>query len=400
MSPPPLLLLSVDVILGPAALEYISDFFTRHNRTLDSLITLIQLAYMKHFSVDPLTSLLYSTPSGPSSALLEAALTSILATNETAMEGISGADAAKEKIIELIDESRSKIQKRYKSMRIAFNLTRLMQLFFVREGLTQGQASEENIKTVAAEMADWIDNFLRNLLLERLEDIPLWEVWYTGMTPFPSELVNPSIRASLLSGLLRPLEFASPSSTSPNANTPGAKVAEMTTVVSDESLWRLPDTSILFRRYLDSGRLINVYDWFESFQAVLETQREEVKKERARGRGKGRKSGSSSLPSKGKGRGGGKASATATLKRSPTKKAQQSPTKNQKGKQRQQPEEGDDGMDEGEDDEEEETEEKWQIKVQARFIRALHELDYLGFIKHTKRRADHVARTVFDINDE
>ncbi|RXW15562.1 hypothetical protein EST38_g10288 [Candolleomyces aberdarensis] len=469
-----------DVILGPAALEHISDFFTRHNRTLDSLITLIQLAYMKHFSVGPLTSLLYSTPSTPSPALLEAALTSILATNETAMDGISGADAAKEKIVELIDESRSKIQKRYKTIRIAFNLTRLMQLFFVGEGykglgwnlendlcaifggmflkrkekssglerslgylslilkklntdqlrrlsheiheflrlidaegddnlraaqtefsdLTQGQASDENHKTVAAEMADWIDDFLRNLLLERLEDIPLWEVWYTGMTPFPSELVNPSIRASLLSGLLRPLEFVSSSSTSSNANTPGAKATEMTTVVSDESLWRLPDTSILFRRYLDSGRLINVYDWFESFQAVLETQREEVKKERARGKGKGRKSGSSASPSKGKGRGGGKASATATPKRSPTKKAQQSPTKIQKGKQRQQPGDDDDVMDEDEEEEEEETEEKWQIEVQARFIRALHELDYLGFIKHTKRRADHVARTVFDINDE
>lgn len=34
--------------------------------------------------------------------------------------------------------------------------------------------------------------------------------------------------------------------------------------------------------------------------------------------------------------------------------------------------------------------------VQARFMRALHELDYMGFVKHGGRKAEHVARTVFD----
>ena len=47
----------------------------------------------------------------------------------------------------------------------------------------------------------------------------------------------------------------------------------------------------------------------------------------------------------------------------------------------------------------EEAEEQWRIQVQARFIRALQELDYLGFIKHTGRKADHVLRTVFDVGD-
>ena len=38
--------------------------------------------------------------------------------------------------------------------------------------------------------------------------------------------------------------------------------------------------------------------------------------------------------------------------------------------------------------------ERWKVEVFARFIRALHELDYLGFIKHTKRngKADHMLR--------
>jgi origin recognition complex subunit 3 len=76
------------------------------------------------------------------------------------------------------------------------------------ENLPQSQTSDENSKAVAAEVADWIDEFLgfvsfsgwplthphtafgssRNLMLERLEDIPLWEIWYMGMTPFPSEV--------------------------------------------------------------------------------------------------------------------------------------------------------------------------------------------------------------------
>ena len=38
--------------------------------------------------------------------------------------------------------------------------------------------------------------------------------------------------------------------------------------------------------------------------------------------------------------------------------------------------------------------ERWKVEFFARFIRALHELDYLGFIKHTKRngKADHMLR--------
>ena len=43
-----------------------------------------------------------------------------------------------------------------------------------------------------------------------------------------------------------------------------------------------------------------------------------------------------------------------------------------------------------------ENEEKWRLHVQARFIRALHELDFLGFVKHTGRKADHIVRTVYE----
>ena len=47
----------------------------------------------------------------------------------------------------------------------------------------------------------------------------------------------------------------------------------------------------------------------------------------------------------------------------------------------------------------EEAEEKWRMEVQARFMRALHELDFMGFVKHTGRKADHVMKTIYDIPD-
>ena len=161
-------------------------------------------------------------------------------------------------------------------------------------------------------------------------------------------MINPSIRASIISGLLHPLDYVNPDESKKHS-------AEM---------WELPDTSILFHRYLDSGKMINVYDWFESFAVVLESQKRHLKKlSNSNGSDGGSKA---PTPRKGKGKG--------------------------KGKQRQ----VDEDMDVDEDGEDEE---KWKMEVQARFIRSLHELDYLGFIKHTGRKADHVLRTVFDVAD-
>lgn len=165
-------------------------------------------------------------------------------------------------------------------------------------------------------------------------------------------MINPSIRASIISGLLFPLDYV-------NQDDSGKHPPE---------LWELPDTSIIFRRYLDSGKMINVYDWFESFAVVLENQKRHSKKSRTRSNG---------------------ASADSNM----------TPPRKSKGKQKQVDEDMDVDDDDdkvGQDDEEEE---RWKMEVQARFMRSLHELDYLGFIKHTGRKADHVLRTVFDVAD-
>lgn len=110
----------------------------------------------------------------------------------------------------------------------------------------------------------------------------------------------------------------------------------------EESLEDLPDTSILFKGYAGAGKMINVYDWFDHFRRVLEGQRARGTKEKGKGKGKGKKV------------------------------------------------------------EQEEDNEKWKLSVQARFMRALHELDYLGFIKHTSRggggrKGEYVLRTVLGV---
>lgn len=84
--------------------------------------------------------------------------------------------------------------------------------------------------------------------------------------------------------------------------------------------------------------MINVYDWYESFSQVIESQRSHL------------------APAVDDGNGG----------------------------------ESDGHVDEGDDEE-------WKMHVQARFVRALHTLDFVGLVKHTGRKAEHVVRTVHDV---
>lgn len=87
--------------------------------------------------------------------------------------------------------------------------------------------------------------------------------------------------------------------------------------------------------------MINVYDWYESFSQVIESQRSHL------------------APTDGHGHGGG-------------------------------------GESDGHDVDEEH-EEEWKMHVQARFVRALHTLDFVGLVKHTGRKAEHVMRTAYDV---
>jgi len=117
-------------------------------------------------------------------------------------------------------------------------------------------------------------------------------------------------------------------------------------------VWELSDTSILFKGYLEAGRMINVFDWYQSFAAVLETQRQK------------------------------RLEIGDQVDDSPSDGAVRDLTQS-----------NNDGV------MEELGNEKWEMEVQARFIRGIHELDFMGFLKHTGRKPDHVTRTVFDVSE-
>jgi origin recognition complex subunit 3 len=166
-------------------------------------------------------------------------------------------------------------------------------------------------------------------------------------------LIDPAPRAHITSALLHPESYADqiPYFAKSDGSVSNDVEGEAPAV------WELPDTSILFRGYLEAGRMINVFDWYQSFAAVLETQREKE------------------------------------LRAGDRKQADDSPCDEAAHGRRR-------GSDEEEmEDGEEMEDEKWGMEVQARFIRGVHELDFMGFLKHTGRKADHVTRTVFDVTE-
>ena len=107
------------------------------------------------------------------------------------------------------------------------------------------------------------------------------------------------------------------------------------------------DTCILYKLYVECGRMINMYDWFTAFGMILERGQhsengDNVHEPPAKKRG-GAKGGRVGLKAKGK-----KGGANATK------------------------------LD--------------QKEVQARFISGVAELQFMGFIKSTSRKTDHVMR--------
>ncbi|KAG1819051.1 origin recognition complex subunit 3 N-terminus-domain-containing protein [Suillus subaureus] len=410
-----------DIMIGPTAIDFAVDFFARHSSSLDGLLSILQLAHMKHFE-EPLSVLAPTHALERSNDAAKLLLTpdafpfldalfarvqesTLIAPVEHAT---SWRSATVDSLLSSVETARDTFRMRAKLLRVAFRLLLLVRQLMLVHGhktvqgdqtvpdlmclalrgrlgsvhghlcsvvrkLTAAQLEDfvrvvhdffgdvpEDVKTeenevisrvetaykmlcrdasaqeISGPLGNWLSEYFK-LRIVALEDAPLWDIWYTGSTPFPSELINPSPRASIIAGLIHPRDYMSPRQRS-----------------GDDEDDDLPDISILFKGYLESAKMINVYDWFESFVVFLEARKRRVGKTR--------------IPDGANG-----------ISRTPSRK---------KGKQKQVEVEVVD-EDAGEDEE-------WLMEVQARFIRALQELDYLGFIKHTGRKADHVMRTVFD----
>ncbi|KAG1732132.1 origin recognition complex subunit 3 N-terminus-domain-containing protein [Suillus lakei] len=409
-----------EIMMGPTTIDFAVEFFTRHSSSLDGLLSILHLTHMKHFE-EPLSVLAPAQALGRSEDAAKVLLTPDAFPFLNALfarvhkstlivpveHATSWRSATVDSLLSLTETARDSFRMRAKLLRVAFRLVLRVRQFMLAHGYKAGdqtvpdlmclalrgrlgsvygylcsiarelpatqledfvravhsffedipedvRAEEDEVisrvetaykmlgrnasaQDISGPLGNWLSEYFK-LRIVALEDAPLWDIWYTGSTPFPSELINPSPRASILAGLIHPQDYVSPGQRS-----------------GDDDDDDLPDISILFKGYLESAKMINVYDWFESFVVFLEARKRRV--------------GKNCIPDGANGN-----------SRTPSRK---------KGKQKQVEDEVV-HEDAGED------EEGWHTEVQARFIRALQELDYLGFIKHTGRKADHVMRTVFD----
>ncbi|KAI0705509.1 origin recognition complex subunit 3 N-terminus-domain-containing protein [Earliella scabrosa] len=472
-----------DVMLGPGALEYISDFATRHSASPDALLTMLQLAHLKHFT-HPLSVFVHNQSLGVATSddaeaaltpqLADAVQTRLLVAQERERINVRPQNARE--LLDSVSTARVSFQRSVRRMRVAFAFARIAErislsdvqgALIVRKGagahgldsldtlsavlrgrmssqvryvcmavrklsllklraLLQGLHSflyglqsavvrreeadariwiverlnelpnegegapdldglvpqDAATKELAGNVGTWLQEYIEARLV-RLEDCTLWDIWYTGASPFPSELINPAPRPTVVAALLHPHDFIRSHADLSRGDGEPVAFGGDDDDRQEPALWELPDTSIAFRRYIEAGRMVNVYDWFESFSVVLDSQRKHLKRRSAKpsegkavnGTAKGKGKGNVSTPSR-------------RRRRRDTEAAEEEDDVDE-----------DMHVDDEDDDMDEEEEERWKLEVQARFIRALHELDYMGFVKHTGRKPDHVIRTIYDVPD-
>ncbi|KAI5121909.1 hypothetical protein M0805_000238 [Coniferiporia weirii] len=282
-----------------------------------------------------------------------------------------------------------------------------------------GPAEEADASSVAVEMSDWLSGYM-NARMKDFTETNMWDLWYTGNPHGIMELFNPAPRAAIISALVHPERYLD-DSTADGTDKCLSKEERR------EYIGKLvPDTSILFQRYLESGRMLNVYDWYSAFSDVLDGRRAAHRRKardaggsagntdvapgtvsvsepsadadvRSTGKRKAKnirdprivRLSPSPSPTKrrgrGRGRGGGRIRGGARTEGENVGAVSESDKDEEK-----------DEESDGADDESPDAKERWQGETQARFIRSVQELDFLGFLKHTGRKADHVHKTVYD----
>lgn len=127
------------------------------------------------------------------------------------------------------------------------------------------------------------------------------------------------------------------------------------------------DVAVAYRLYKDTGKVINLADWWNAFDG---SARDEEKVENLEGEGEEDDEDVEMNGSRNKGKGKEKMNA----KRARSEEENGS---------------------EGEEEEEEEDEDAPLRRKQARFIRALGDLAHVGFLQPTSRKAEHVLKSVF-----
>lgn len=195
--------------------------------------------------------------------------------------------------------------------------------------------------------ADWVRSFAA-AHVPRYTSFPMHGCFYYTSAERLREAFNADPGSALVAALADPVQYLGETGD-------GDNVSE--------------DLCVAYRVYAEAGRLINLYDWFVAFgEAARDPDANAASRVKTTAKGRKKTARKKAAPKKGKRKGKARAAANATE------------------------EVGEEADEERGDAPVDPAAERLLL---ARFTRAVKELEYLGFVKETKRKTDHVIKLVF-----
>lgn len=265
-----------DLMLGPAALAAIIDHCTRHDSSVDALFTCIQLVYLKHFLVEPL-SVFIQPPSALGTDAEYAPILTLLHSRLSSLSPSTPPPQELESLLNMLTQHHTIFLTHARNLRLGFTLLHTLHAFLSAQGykplhprsggltsvmlsVLRGQAGRD-VKAIemyvkklrtealhdllddldelysglpnsvkkaheaarakialfrsaepdaleAEDVGEWLTGYIQYVLhfsssiishsccvscshrdlIQPLERHPLWDIWYTGASPFPSEV--------------------------------------------------------------------------------------------------------------------------------------------------------------------------------------------------------------------
>ena len=141
-------------MLGPGALEHIADFASRHTASPDALITMLQLAYMKHFSI-PLSIFVHHERNAARALASHAGFASVVDAVHARLLAASGTQPqgdgdgrrpqTAEELFGAVSNARTEFRRQTRRLRVAFTVARIAErvaLSDATHGLVNGKAAD------------------------------------------------------------------------------------------------------------------------------------------------------------------------------------------------------------------------------------------------------------------
>ncbi|KJE96911.1 origin recognition complex ORC subunit 3 [Capsaspora owczarzaki ATCC 30864] len=211
-------------------------------------------------------------------------------------------------------------------------------------------------------IVDGLDEILRRILVSPLS-LPLHEAFYHQSSANLVRSFSGRARNSVHAALARPSRF-------------------IRRVLGQEHRSRvistIPDTCIVYQLYRECGRLINLYDWLQAFAVVVDNVSNAVVQ-------------TTSDNDTAKATSQAVASALLTRKRR-GRKSKSDPERSKEATEDGEAEMAEDDPENAAEPAEGESTASISPEIHARFIRAVSELQFMGFIKATSRKTDHVSK--------